>query len=52
MYAFVIIFFSFACIIKFVTGLIALIFKDLARKNFGQNLCLQMGECIVYMYRL
>jgi len=40
---------------QFVTELIALIFKDLARKNFAPNLCVQMGECnerIIYMYRL
>ena len=40
---------------QFVTELIALIFKDLTRKNFDPNLCLRIGECnerIIYMYKL
>ena len=47
--------FSFICIMQFVTELIALIFKDLTRKNFSPNLCSQMDECnerTIYMYRL
>jgi len=37
---------------QFATELIALIFKDLALKNFAPNHCIQMGECnerIIYM---
>jgi len=40
---------------QFVRELIVLIFKDLARKNFAPNHCIQMGECnerIIYMRRL
>jgi len=51
----VIILFSFACIMHFVTELIEIIFKDFARKNFELNLRLWKGECnegIIYGYKM
>jgi len=55
MYVIVIILFSFACIMHFVTELIEIIFKDFAQKNFELNLCLRKGECnegIIYGYKM
>ena len=55
MYVIVIILFSFACIMHFVTELIEIIFKDFARKNFELNLYLRKGECnegTIYGYKM
>jgi len=55
MYVIVIILFSFACTMHFVTELVEIIFKDFAQKNFALNLCLRIGECnegIIYGYKM